>query len=162
MGRKSCYKASSTRIGDFVHLTPVSLIFPHPAFLTFLLSSRCPPFFSPMLSSPFCHPSFELRYTLKEYSSFAVAALSLPTSARLFADTKFSKKWNLGIQTLIGEDGGVKEILTRLYATQKELGYLYRLVEGSLGLIQTEMTRFLRCLLASTRACPSVGPNCFC
>ena len=66
------------------------------------------------------------RYTLKEYVSFAVASLSLPTSARLFADTKFAKKWNSEVQNVISENADVKEMLTRLYSTQKELGYLFR------------------------------------
>jgi len=80
------------------------------------------------VKSRFSHRQIHIfpKYTLAEYVSHAGTALSLPTSARLFSDTKFAKKWNAEVQTLLKDGDDVKELLIRLYSTQKEMGYLYR------------------------------------
>jgi len=80
------------------------------------------------VKSRFSHRQIHIfpKYSFKEYLTYATTILSMPTSARLFADQKFAKKWNSDVQNLINGNSDVKSILTRLFSTQKELGYLFR------------------------------------
>lgn len=103
------------------------------------------------VKSRFSHRQIHIfpKYSLKEYVFFAISSLSLPSSAKQFADTKFAKKWNAEVQALINDDRSVKDILTRLYSTQKELGYLYRFLFLVISQLSTQSPSISSSLFSS-------------